>query len=72
MEQLKNPSGKSEAKKSGINSLKKSSAEVVPSVAVEEEGYETDFSDSTVEEEGDDNDDDSVDSYVKDMGLDAW
>ena len=69
MEQLKNPTGKSDTKKSAINSLKKSSAEVAPSVVVEEVGYETDFSDSTVEEEGDDSDDDSVDSYVKDMGL---
>ena len=56
--------------------MKKSSAEVVPSVVVEDVGYETDFSDSTVEEEeegeGNDSDDDSVDSYVKDMGLVAW
>ena len=42
---------------------------MVPSVVVEEVGYESDFSDSTVEEEGDDSDDDSIDSYVKDMGL---
>lgn len=33
-------------------------------------GYETDFSASTIEEDNSDND--SIDSYLQDMGLDAW
>ena len=34
------------------------------------QGYETDFSASTVEEDND-SDNDSIDSYLQDMGLDA-
>ena len=36
----------------------------------DQQGYETDFSASTVEEDND-SDNDSIDSYLQDMGLDV-
>jgi hypothetical protein len=66
LESLKPSAAKEEVKKAGISSSSVSNTNSVV-LSGELDGYLTDFSDSTVEE--DESDNDSVDSYLNDMGL---
>jgi hypothetical protein len=66
LESFKPSAAKEEVKKAGISSSSVSNTNSVV-LSGELDGYLTDFSDSTVEE--DESDNDSVDSYLNDMGL---